>query len=314
MVATAKELGKKKVIDSLANDTAEDTPSERIKIIPIGKDGLELIIAGTTIHTAEEALKRAEIDLKIWDVVTQEVNSWECVGKIKQGQDSSGRWRQEKLWKQPLWQVKIKLQRRAPKVVQDGIKDLIAEFRKNPPKLPKITYKKETKPYMLELSLFDVHLGKRCWDPETGGGDYDLNIAEYDYLAAVEDLLDKVQGYKIGKIVFPIGSDFFQQNSWVAETARGTAVDSVDDRFTHVFRAGCRALAHALTRCREVAPVEVIHIPGNHDTHGLLIQNPLAKFEMHWTKHSRFCSLLMAQGESNKLSHPHVFFSGNSYI
>jgi hypothetical protein len=265
MVATAKELGKKKVIDSLANDAAEDTPSEQIKIVPIGKDGLELIIAGPTIRTVEEALKRAEIDLAIWDVVTQEVNSWECVGKIKQGQDASGRWRREKLWKQPLWQVKIKLQRKAPKPIQEAIKGLVEEFSKKPPALPKVKYSKSTKPYMLELSLFDVHLGKRCWGAEAGAGDYDLKIAELDYLAAVDDLLEKIQHYKIGKILMPLGSDFFQQNSWIAETARGTPVDSVDDRFQRVFQVGCRALEHAIKRCREVAPVHTLHIAGNHD-------------------------------------------------
>lgn len=242
-----------------------DTASEQVTITQLGDDNLELIVVGHTVKTVDDAIKKGAIDLRLWKVIGQELKAWEVAGKMNTGQDENGRWKGEKLWKQPLWRVRVTLERRAPKGVQDGIEDLVAEFRKNPPPLPKITYKKESKPYLLELSLFDVHLGKRCWDAEAGGGDYDLKIAEYDYLAAVEDLLDKVKGYKIGKILFPLGSDFFQQNSWVAETARGTPVDSVDDRFQRVFQVGCRSLEHAIKRCREVAPVKTLHIPGNHD-------------------------------------------------
>jgi hypothetical protein len=48
-------------------------------------------------------------------------------------------------------------------------------------------------------------------------------------------------------------------------TAKGTVVDAVDDRFQKVFRVGCRAVQHAILRCREIAEVEVLWVPGNHD-------------------------------------------------
>lgn len=227
-------------------------------------DSGRIAYIGDKIKTVDELVAYAKIDLQIWEVVEVKINSWEVAGKKKHGQGCDGKWKPESLWKTPLRQISVKLRRRAPKHVQDGIRDLLANvpvWKRSIPKGPKF---KRSADHMLEISLYDAHFGKLCWEQETGDN-YDLSIAQSDYEGAVEDLMGRLSGFKIEKIMFPVGHDFFHVNSWAKMTARGTSVDSTDDRVSKVFTAGCDAVISSILKCIEVAPVEVVWVPGNHD-------------------------------------------------
>lgn len=222
------------------------------------ESGKSIWAVGTEVRTVEDALAKAEIDTALWEVERSQINSWPTSMKGADGQP-------QQVWN---WQVKVWLRRKAPRHVQDGIRELLSELRSNPPKAAPANrpVKRSTtdNPHMLEISLFDAHFGKLCWGQETGN-DYDMEIAERVYNMAADDLLSKCSGFEIDKILLPVGNDFFQVNNWDGTTRRGTVVDSVDDRFQRVFRAGCRSLAQLIDRCREIADVDVKWVPGNHD-------------------------------------------------
>lgn len=220
-----------------------------------GRDELGLVYHGRKIQTVEQLLEDTGVDLAIWEVASQVINTWEVGGKKK-----NGRGLPESLWAMPLRQIKVTLRRRAPKPVQDAIRELL---NRPLPKLPPVKHAKGST-HLLEVSLYDAHLGKLCWGKHTGTP-YDLALASAVYCHAVDDLLDRVKGFDVGRILLPIGNDFFHVDNWTGTTARGTAVDSTDDRFQKVFRVGCEAVEFAVRRLREVAPVEIIWIPGNHD-------------------------------------------------
>jgi hypothetical protein len=93
-----------------------------------------------------------------------------------------------------------------------------------------------------------------------------LKIAVDDYMHAGADLLDRVSNFNVEKVVIPIGSDFLHYDNWLKTTASGTLVDSTDDRFQKVFRAGVEAVRALAVMCREIADVELLWIPGNHDS------------------------------------------------
>jgi hypothetical protein len=82
-------------------------------------------------------------------------------------------------------------------------------------------------PYMLELPILDVHLGKLSWNEETHGGDYDLKIAGDDFSFTINDLIDKVTLANItrGDCV-PIGQDFFNLITPLSDQG-GTQLDSI---------------------------------------------------------------------------------------
>lgn len=258
----AERLGKLAVIDQEAGDARGE---ERFEKTEHG-DTATVVSVSSTIRTVEDALRHAEVDELIWEAFETKVNAWQVAGKKNLGQDEERRWRGEEQWKDTLWQVTVKLRRRAPKGIQDGVRGLVSSLREDPIVLPRPVRRKSKDPHLLELVLFDLHLGKRCWGEEVGGADYNLDIAENIFVDAVRELLGRVEHFQIERILFPVGQDFFQCDNSANETSHGTVVDSVDDRLSKVFRTGCRAVMKALDACREIADTEVIWVPGNHDT------------------------------------------------
>jgi predicted GIY-YIG superfamily endonuclease len=209
------------------------------------------------VQTVEDALKKANIDDAIWTVDRCVINSWEVAAKVK---DASG----EKLETRPLWQVKVWLKRRIAKVFTDVADALVERMAKHAPRYKTPKYLKSKAPrHCLEISLNDVHFGKLAWQRETGE-DYDVEITETVYQNAVVDLVAHAERYRLDRILFPVGSDFFHVNNADSTTRAGTLQD-VDGRWAKVFEAGCAAVINAIDYCREHAPVDVFYVPGNHD-------------------------------------------------
>lgn len=254
-------MTKPKLLDAI-QDAASRKPEscERIE----KSNDCELIYYGKEIKTVEQLLADQNIDMDIWRIVSQTINGWEVTGKKSKGQDAGGKWQGETLWKTTNTQIKVKLERRAPESIQKSIQELIKNVKPiatcRPPRRAK------SGRHMAEVALYDHHFGKLCWGQETGHN-YDLNIAELEFQTAVDELLAKVDGFNVERIVLPIGNDFFHSNDFHSQTANLTQVESVDDRFSKVFRIGCRASQYAIERCLAIAPVDVIFVPGNHDRH-----------------------------------------------
>jgi hypothetical protein len=132
-------------------------------------------------------------------------------------------------------------------------------------------------PHLLEIDLFDAHFGKLAWEPETGN-DYDLKIAERLYLTAVEELVRKSRGYNIGRILFPFGSDMIHVDGSTNMTTAGTP-QSVDGRFTKIVETVFSVKVKATDMLAQIAPVDIVHIPGNHDfTTSWMIGHSLASW------------------------------------
>jgi hypothetical protein len=242
---------------------ATKRPEKDIEIVYSGDD-CRMTYIGEKIKTVEELLAFSKIDTQIWEVAEVKLNNWEVAGKRKNGQDENGRMRADSLWKTPLNQIMVKLRRRAPKNVQDGIKDLLSKVPSWRGKLPKVVRSKRSADHLLEISLYDSHFGKLCWEPETGT-DYNLRIAKSDYEGAAEDLLNRLGGFSIEKVILPVGHDMLNFDNLARTTTNGTMIDSTDDRLSKVFSTAYDAVQSVVMKCREVAEVEVIWVPGNHD-------------------------------------------------
>ena len=132
-----------------------------------------------------------------------------------------------------------------------------------PPELELFAYQPGRK--MLELPIMDLHLGKLAWGEETGE-DYDLKIAKQLYEQAVRDFLGKVSHYNlpIERILFPIGQDFFHVDNTTNATTAGTQMD-MDTRWAKMYGTGVQILIWAVEQMRQIAPVQIMYVPGNHD-------------------------------------------------
>ena len=203
-------------------------------------------------QTQEQTLAFFQVDTSLWEVV-----------KFRCGQHSVSAFdRKLNRWcDRLLWNNKLELRRKIPKKHQDACDWIVENFKKH--KLQPGRPAKAVGSCMLEPSLCDAHFGRYAWSGDCGT-DWDTDIACRVYENAISDLLNRVKGWPIAKIVLPVGNDFFHVNNWLGTTVNNTPQD-VDTRFSRVYRIGYMAVARAVQRCREVAPVEVLYVPGNHD-------------------------------------------------
>lgn len=209
------------------------------------------------VMTLDELLARANVDVRVWEVERHVVNKWE-VGAVNR---ETGR-----VEVTELFQVKAWLKRN--KVVQDlgWLRDeILASIESHAPIYPDYLPPDESSVdrFMLEVSLFDLHIGKLAWKPETGEN-YDSRIARQMLMGAIDDLLRKASGFPLERILFPIGNDLLHTDTPENVTTGGTRQD-VDSRHHKMFTAAYEAMVAAIDRLMVAAPVKVVVVPGNHD-------------------------------------------------
>ncbi len=235
--------------------------------LPKGEEGIEQttdrngfklsVRSFDRIQTAAQAMEKAGLDPLLWEADRVVANSWEVVCRIQNGD-------QTETVTKPLWQVKVFGKRRFSEAIEQSSDRLAERVMQGGFKLPRVSYRKPKKdPSTLIIGLVDMHFGKLCWGPETGNN-YDLKIAEQLWARAIDAALSKCEGHDIAEIILPVGNDFGHVDNRRGETEAGTSQD-VDGRYEKVSGAQEIALVNAVERCRQHAPVKVIHVPGNHD-------------------------------------------------
>jgi hypothetical protein len=231
-------------------------PSNQVEV---GFNGRQGTVTTVSLHikTLEEALRASRVDMKVWEVDRYVINSWEVtIGKKNNDGAAPGTFTN--------YQVKVWLRRLAPTVMEMAIEGLLAKIAKQSKHVAGIQLPISEGRFMLEVSLFDAHFGLLAWRRETGD-DYGLTPASESYALTMEDLLTKTKGCRPEKILLPFGNDYFHVNNPEGLTPTAHNMLDVDGRLAKVVEAGERAIFRAIDRCLQVAPVEVIWIPGNHD-------------------------------------------------
>lgn len=160
------------------------------------------------------------------------------------------------------------------------VENFIKKTKKHKIKYKKIKYKQVEEPVMLEIGPVDHHYGQMSWGKETGYGNYDIKIARTLYLDAIDYLIRSTKSYGIEKIVFIIGSDFFNVDSHSNTTTSGTYQDE-DCRWQKSFDYGVDILIDSINMLRKVAPVDVIQVPGNHDEERIYYAGAFIKAWFH---------------------------------
>lgn len=215
------------------------------------------------IRTLEDAIVYAEVDTTVWRVTKWECTSWEVVAKHEAltNDDQGKTWKLRTPKWHHLWRVWMRLERIISKPLHDAIESVFARYREKAP-----VYKPAKHlggELLLHFDLFDVHFGKLAWRGETGQ-DYDLKIAEAVFANAVTDLIEEATGRRVDKIILPFGNDYTHTDSGKNATTLGTLVDT-DGRRDKIYEVALMAIIRAVEQLRQIAPVEIIRVPGNHD-------------------------------------------------
>lgn len=250
-----------------ANDGANSPPPEKIEFTKTSGTSAKLDLQSLTITTLEQALEVANVDLTEWKVDRYTIGSWQVTLKArvptKRMDDAGNVIYRDKPKTVTMYKIQVWL-----KMIQNiawvrAIKDLIKEMPQAP--LPRANREKlHGDRYLLEVALMDVHFGMLAWGKESGY-DWDLDITENFFLYAVDDLLNKSSGYRPAKILFPFGNDYLHIDDPTNATPANRNPLDVDSRLIKIYQKAKLSVIKAIDRCRNIAPVDVLWIPGNHD-------------------------------------------------
>lgn len=213
------------------------------------------------IRTAEEACEFAEVDMDIWEIERKIINFWDVTMKLK---NSNG---VEKPETRRNYQIKVWLRRKAKKLVEEAMErlvDRIPEFQYSE-FVP--THFQSSSGYAGEVAPLDAHMGKLAWALETQQRDYDLSISVDDYEYAVDQNLEWMAPFNPEKMHYILGQDLMHTENLEGVTPKGRNILDVDTRFDKLMDAAIDVTISNIYKCRAVAPVDVILVPGNHDMH-----------------------------------------------
>lgn len=211
------------------------------------------------IKTLDQLLDATKVDRALWKVKDFVVNKWDVTAVIDKIPSTFQN-----------FQVKARLEKDTQTSHERSIGELFREMTKNyvpPVFIPrKDSYLplKTGENNLFEVTLFDLHIGKLAWGGETGEN-YDTKIARSRFLATIEKLIDRASGFAFNRILFPIGNDFFNSDTILNTTTKGTPQDE-DLRWQKTFEVGVKLLVDAINLLKQLqVPVDVLVIPGNHD-------------------------------------------------
>ena len=209
------------------------------------------------IKTLEELLKECKVNENVWSVKDYVVNKWDVTS-----------WRNGLPQTIENFQVKARLERLIDNIKTASAAEIFADLINNY-EPPLLDWTPTNKPKfrennLLEISIFDLHMGKLAWGGETGEN-YDTKIASERFIYSIRKLLERANGFEFSRILFPIGSDFFNSDTIFNTTTKGTPQDE-DLRWQKTFRVGVNLLIDGIELLKQTGvPVDVLVIPGNHD-------------------------------------------------
>ena len=225
-------------------------------------EAIRIVNTNPANSTLDEIVELFDIDVAKWECIAYDVGEWNTPMKIGgkpaeiMNYKVSAKFKPRKNWsltkeKDYTW-------------LFESLKDYTPAYSNeiNLADLDEINNKGEK---MLVLPIFDLHFGKLAWEDEVGAS-YDLKIARKRFLDAIKDLLFRANREGFDKILFPIGSDFFNTDGIGNMTTGGTPQDN-DARYKRILRDGIYLLLDAINLCKDYAHTEVCFIPGNHDTY-----------------------------------------------
>jgi len=117
--------------------------------------------------------------------------------------------------------------------------------------------------YLVEPCLMDLHIGKMAWIEETGNN-YDHKIVQKIVGDFVNDLLYNIKDLEVDEFLLPVGNDLLNFDDTKGNTTGGTQQDN-DVRWQKMYVVALECMTSVVESLREIAPVRVTYVSGNHD-------------------------------------------------
>lgn len=198
-------------------------------------------------------LDECQVNRDQWEVERYVINEW---GVTSFKHEANGTYRRN-------FQIKVWLKRKTSQPMIEGYRQFIKkipQFRFNNARL-----NIRQTGVALEMAPFDAHIGKLAWEGEIGRRNYDMKQAVSDFNYVIEQNLSWGEAFMPEKIFFVLGQDMIHVDNLQGVTPQAGHILDVDSRLPKIWEYAFEAVLKGIYLCRSVAPVEVIHIPGNHD-------------------------------------------------
>lgn len=230
---------------TLLKETDTITPHERVIHLPL-----------TRIKTEEELIAACQIDLTQWERSRIEFGAWQIGAK----HPVTG-----EILTEQLYSVRATFKPRPNGAdISRIFRELVHRASTKAPKFPPIPRKPSKDAHMLELAPMDHHFGQLCWPPETSHASYDLDRAIREWRTALTSLLSRTSSFPLDRILLVLGNDLFHIDDRRNATFAGTGQDT-DSRYYKIFKRVQELSIQTITQLREIAPVQVVMVRGNHD-------------------------------------------------
>tara|TARA_R110002020_G_scaffold26270_21_gene84901 strand:- start:763 stop:2436 length:1674 start_codon:yes stop_codon:yes gene_type:complete len=130
--------------------------------------------------------------------------------------------------------------------------------------IPKLVIPQSKRKYTAVITPTDFHWGK-YGDIYECGETYNRPTARERLFSSTEKVLADITKHgKPDKIIIGIGSDFFNADNYNATTTSGTPQDN-DGNMSDILTTGCELMTDYIDLLRQVAPVQMVLMAGNHD-------------------------------------------------
>lgn len=234
-------------------------PPEPVQTVQMEEQGdtATLRSFGTEVRTIDELIARAQVDLTVWEVDRPETSMHETAVRQLDGS----------IKKVQQFRIAVKLRRKQGPSTQEQVAAMIAgafEKRKVTRPTVKQNLKVRNTDLMQAVVIADPHLAKYAWSDETGGADYDLDIASRLVDGAARELMDWGDERKPAvRYLFGLG-DILHYDNPQGHTTSGTPQDR-DTRMAKMLRRAAEVLVGLVERSAETAETRLVFVPGNHD-------------------------------------------------
>jgi hypothetical protein len=268
-----------KVLGNITADAAgEDELGEDFEEVRIEADVKPGQKSSTTIFgkTLEEdpsqedvirlAIAKAGINPEFWDVGPCKVNFWHTSMKVRYPDKRNKNGYLHRVVRVTNWSVKVTLLPNKVPFVLNAVRDLVDKFR--PIKKIKLPPAPKAEQFAGVLSPVDVHFGKAAWNNETMQGHMDLKIAKKVFIESCMKNIADMARFPLSKLYIVVGHDLMHFENYAAETPHGKHHLDVDSRLPKTIRTTKESLIHVVDQAAQIAPVEILRVPGNHDMHG----------------------------------------------
>jgi DNA-binding Lrp family transcriptional regulator len=257
--AVQRQLTKDGLLKRLRKQTEPVHQADKKNKIEVQRDSnvVGITYYGDEIKTESELLAAAKIDMSLYEIERVVVNNWEVSGKHKT---------KDGIWKTGNFQIKITLKRKTDEKI--ALEQLLARIQAASKPITK-PYPKYTKPKSkqrrsLEICVMDPHLGMQCFVGDSGQN-WSLDECENQYLWSIDYLVEQAKAFgPFEEIVLPFGNDYMHHDNLLHTTTKGTPQPEGMPYYM-VYERAIDLSYKIVDRLREVAPVKVLTIPGNHD-------------------------------------------------